>query len=117
MHTEQVRFASGMNAFLGPWLFFSPFTLGYTYDLTATLEAIIVGAIVTVIAFLRLARPERARWASLVNLLLGIFLVGTAFLFGSWGIYAAQYDNLTIGIPLVLLALWSVLAVVRPGEE
>ncbi len=117
MHTEQVRFASGMNVFLGLWLFFSPFTLGYTYDLTATLEALIIGAVVVVIAWLRLAHPERARWASLINLLLGIFLIGSAFVLGSWGVNAAQWDNLTIGIPLMLLALWSLLAVVRPGEE
>ncbi len=117
MHTEQVRFASGMNFFLGLWLFFAPFSLGYTFSRIATLESLIVGAIVTVIAVLRLAHPERARWASFINLLLGVLLIGSAFVLGAYGVDAAQWDNLTIGIPLAGFALWSLLAVVRPGEE
>ncbi len=117
MHTEQVRFASGMNLFLGAWLFFAPFSLGYSYDLTATVESLAFGAVIVVVAVMRMARPERARWASGVNLLLGLFLIGSGFAFGSWGVAPAQWDNLTIGIPLVVFALWSLLAVVRPGEE
>ncbi len=116
MHKEQIRFASGMNFFLGLWLLFSPFTLGYTYSLIATAEAVEFGLIVVVIAWLRTAHPERARWASLINLLLGLLLIGSGFLLGAAGVDAAHWDNLTIGIPLALFALWSASEAVGPGE-
>ena len=117
MHAEQVRFSSGMNIFLGFWLLFSPFILGYSHDRIATLEAVVFGVIIVGIAWLRLVHPIGTHWASAVNLLIGLALIGSGFVFGAYGVDAAHYNNLTIGVPLVLFALWSLLAVVHPGED
>ena len=117
MNTEQVRAASGMNFALGLWLIFSPLILGYTYNRIATEEAIAVGVVVVLIALLRLTHPDHSRWGSFVNLLLGLVLIGSAFLLGAQGADAAQWDNLTIGFSVVVVALWGAISVVRPGQE
>ena len=117
MHAEQVRFSSGMNIFLGLWLLFSPFILGYSYNRIATVEAVVFGVIIVGIAWLRLVHPIGTHWASAVNLLIGLALIGSAFLFGADGVQPVLYNNLTIGFPLVLFALWSLLAVVHSNEE
>ncbi len=116
MHKEQIRFASGMNLMLGLWLFFSPIILGFNYSLIATVEAMLFGLIVMAIAWLRLLHPERARYASAINLILGLILIVSAFLLGASGVEAAQWNDLSIGIPLALFAMWSTGAYVRPGE-
>ncbi len=116
MHKEQIRFASGMNFMLGFWLIFSPLILGYTYSIIATVEAVLFGLIAVVIAWLRLLHPERARFASAINLILGLILIASAFLLGAAGVDAAQWNDLAIGIPLALFAMWSTGAYVRPGE-
>ncbi len=116
MHKEQIRFASGMNLMLGLWLLFSPLILGYTYSVIATVEAVLFGLVVMAVAWLRLLHPERARFASAINLILGLILIVSAFLLGAAGVDAAEWNDLSIGIPLALFALWSTGAYVRPGE-
>ncbi len=116
MHKEQIRFASGMNLMLGLWLLFSPLLLNFIYSPIVAAEAVVFGLVIAAIAWLRLLHPERLRWASWINFVLGLVLTGSALLLGPAGVGVAEWDFLAVGIPVALFAIWSGGAYVVPGE-
>ena len=108
---RQIKIASGLNIVLGIWLLVAPFLLGYSGASTAALwNDIIVGVIVLVLAWIRVANPARSTWMSWTNVVLGLWLVVASFILGYSSIAAAIWNDILVGLSVAVLGAWSALA-------
>ena len=71
---DAITIPSAINVVVGVWLAFSPFLLGYELE-DSRLNAIITGAAVALLAYLRAARAARTPLLSWANVVLGAWLV------------------------------------------
>lgn len=102
-----VRAASFLNVLAGIWLIVAPWVLGYTSS-RAHWNEVIFGIVVGVLALIRFVAPLETVWLSWVNFLVGIWLIIAPFAL----LYAtprAYWNEVGIGIIVLLLALWSAL--------
>lgn len=102
-----VRTASGLNVLGGIWLIVAPWALGYTSP-QAHWNEVIFGIVVGILALIRFAAPLETVWLSWLNFLVGVWLLIAPFAL----VYAtprAYWNEVGIGIIVLLLALWSAL--------
>lgn len=83
------------------WLVASPFALGYSANIEATLCAVIIGAVLGFTSQFAISRP--AKWEEYLNLFLGLFLIASPFIFNFSTIQAAMVNSMAMGIILVIL--------------
>jgi hypothetical protein len=95
---------------LGLWLLIAPFLLGYADVATTLWNDIIVGAIVLVLAGVRVWKSADNRWLSWTNVLLGLWLIVAPFILGYTEITAALWNDIIVGIGIAALGTWSALA-------
>lgn len=100
------RVPSGLNVLLSMWLIISPFLLSFAGS-TGMWIAVITGAIVLVIAWLRYNSPAAAPGLSWIVALLGIWLVAAPFLFGMAGVTSLLIDYVIVGIGYVVFGAWA----------
>jgi hypothetical protein len=103
---RQARVPSGLNVLLSLWLIISPFVLGFAGS-TGMWDAIIVGVIVLVLAFIRYNNPAMPPLLSWINALLGIWLIISPFLFGMASVTTLLWDYIIVGIGYVIFGAWS----------
>jgi hypothetical protein len=103
--------ASGLNIIAGIWLIISPFVLGFTNHNGAQWDCIIVGVIVAIIAAIRTWGPPRTAWLAWVNVILGIWMIVSPWIFGVSDVNAILWNGIISGIVVIVLAAWSALAV------
>ncbi|HZD11622.1 MAG TPA: SPW repeat protein [Candidatus Binatia bacterium] len=106
----QVKVASGLNVLLGIWLLVAPFILGYSGVAAGLWNDIIVGALVLILAGVRVWKPAHNRWLSWTNVLLGIWLAAAPFILGYSEIAAAMWNDIIVGIAIIVLGAWSAVA-------
>jgi hypothetical protein len=85
------------------WLVVSPFLLGYSARVDATLTAVMVGAILALTTQLAIARP--ANWEEYSNLVLAAVLIASPFVFGFSAMFAATINAIATGIVLGVLCI------------
>lgn len=107
---NQVKTASGLNLVAGLWLIVSPFVLGYTDLQQAMWNSLIVGVLVAIMAAARVAMPGHYPWMSWANVVLGIWLIASPFIYsypqGGEG-ETAMWNEIVMGIIVAGLGLWS----------
>ena len=103
-NARQVRTLSKFSLLLGIWLVISPFALALTSS--AIWNNVICGAAVFVLAVVRLSRPPGTRAASMLNALLGIWLVFAPFVL-DFAAGEAVWNNMLAGMLVLMLALSS----------
>jgi SPW repeat len=101
-----VRLASGLNTIAGAWLFVSAWVLGYADDRAALANALIVGAVIVVLAGIRFAGTDDLA-ASWVNLVAGGWTFFSAWILGFGDRPDAVWNNVIVGVAVVVLALIS----------
>lgn len=106
----QVNIASGLNILLGLWLIASPWVFSFSSLQGALWNSIIVGVVVVVLAWVRITNPTRYVWASWVNLLLGLWILVSPWIFSFSTNTGALWDSVITGIVIGALALWSAVA-------
>ncbi|SFQ73055.1 SPW repeat-containing protein [Amycolatopsis arida] len=89
----------------GVWLAASPFALDYvgTSDVSHWTD-IVLGAAIAVTGLVRTTAPRALPWFSLVNVLLGAWLVVLPFVLGPPGLDTADTNRLAVGVVVALLA-------------
>lgn len=108
---QPAKIPSGLNILLSIWLIASPFLLGYLgMSALAMWDAIIVGVIVLILAWIRFANPASATWLSWVNAVLGLWLIVAPFVLGTSNIAGAMWNDIVVGIGFVVFGVWSALA-------
>lgn len=93
-----------LNIIFGAWLVVSPYMLGYTSS-QAKWQQVGAGVIVLLVAGLRFVATQ-LQWASWVNALVGAWLIIAPFSF-QYQTDMAFWNEVTLGILIVLTALWN----------
>jgi membrane-bound ClpP family serine protease len=100
----EVTAASGLNVLAGIWLILSPWILGYT-GADAAWNPIVFGAIVLVLALVRVAGAYRAAGLSVINALIGVWLFVSGFWLADSG--AARWNVWILGVVVFCLGVVS----------
>jgi hypothetical protein len=96
-----------VNAVLGVCLALAPWALGFTGEVAATWNALIVGAAIALIALGALFAFRE--WEEWVNLALGVWAILAPWFFGFTTVTGATYAHVIIGLIVGVLAaldLW-----------
>jgi hypothetical protein len=105
-YAAQARAATCTNILLGIWLLYSPWIFGY-YTWSALGNSVIVGALIAILAAIRLASLRDSTRLSVVNLTLALWTIASPWVYG----YAANLDgvrdNVILGVVIAALAIWS----------
>lgn len=104
---DEVMGASGMNVVVGVWLMLSPLLLGYRAE-GAFWNGLLTGALITVVALLRVSRGVRDTWLSWINLALGVWVFAHGLILAS--ATAASVNEMVTGVLVVMLAILSISA-------
>ncbi|WP_298426570.1 SPW repeat protein [Rhodoblastus sp.] len=108
-HRTGTRFQDYANFVLGALLFISPWALGYSDQLMAMRVAVIGGLIVAILSFAAIIRF--AEWEEWVNLLIGIAVFASPYVFGFMHVMHAVAAHYVLGLLIVISAateLWAV---------
>jgi hypothetical protein len=89
---------------LGVLIGFSPWFTGQQGDAVVSWNAVIIGALVLALAALELAGLQR--WEEVGELVCGLWLIASPFLFGYTGTGTLGYWHFVLGVLVVLLAAW-----------
>lgn len=100
--TTTVRWLGWISAIVGAWLIIAPFALGLT-STSAFWNEIVVGLVAIVLGVTQASSPKTT-WPSWINLIAGIWLIISPYLFNP--AMAAAYTNAVVsGIILAVVAL------------
>ena len=118
-----VHWASGINLLLGLWLILAPFVLGYSGIRESLWNDIVIGAIIAILAAIRIFTPLQYRSLSWWNFALGGWLIFAPFLIYGAGAsgppaQAATWNEVIVGVLVIVLGAWSALSTrsIRPTE-
>lgn len=93
--------ANGVNVLLGFWVLISPFVLGFAGLTAAMWNSVAVGIVVV---FLALSRSPGNRSSEILNVLLGVWLIISAFVLVPMTV-APFWNSIILGIVIALAAL------------
>ncbi len=105
---QDAKMLSGINAVLGVWLIIAPFVITYP-NTVAMWNSIIVGAVVLILAWIRLANPVRAPGLSWINAILGLWLIVAPFVLGFSGTASTRWNDIVIGVAIIVFSVWRAL--------
>lgn len=101
LHERSSLRANWVNVILGSWVVISPFVLGFSNLRAAMWNGVATGLAVLLLA---LSRSESHSAPSMLNVLLGIWLIISAFVF-VFSIPVGFWNNVVLGIIIALVAL------------
>lgn len=104
--TVQARIANGINILPGLWLIASPWVFDYS-GRAGMLNSMIVGALIAMLAALRLACLQCTAALSGLNVLLGFWIIVSPWTTGYVSNKAALANNIMVGVFVMALAIWS----------
>ncbi|HHJ06386.1 MAG TPA: hypothetical protein ENK24_02685 [Anaerolineae bacterium] len=94
------------------WEVVAPFVLGYTAVSVALWNAIIIGIVLVVLgAWAALAEETTLKALNWVNALFGLWLIVAPFILTYAGVTAAIWNDIIVGIVVLVLAGWAALTV------
>lgn len=96
-HVPAIRTASTINLLAGIWLFVSPWVY-LAYRNSDSWNNWIVGAVIVILALIRLGDPLGTRGVSVVNLLLGIWTFFSPWIYGYSGYTGRLINSLCVGV-------------------
>ena len=113
MSTQKVL--SWLVALAGVWEVIAAFVLGYAASTTAFWDAIIIGvALIVLGAWAALSNQESTdRTLDWINVVAGLWLVIAPFILGYSVVAAALWNDIIVGIVVVVLAGWAALTMGR----
>jgi hypothetical protein len=99
---------SWINVIVGIWLIVSPVVLGFVGSLpSATWNTFIAGALVVIFACGRLAKSETIVALSWLNLLVGLWLIGSPFLLEYAAFARPLWNSVSAGLIVTFVSLAS----------
>jgi|ERR1700761_658577 hypothetical protein len=108
-YAAQARTASGVNIVLGLWMIASPWVFDYSGK-AAVFSSLTVGALVALLAAIRVASLHDSAGLSGINLLLALWTVVSPWAYGYMTNEGALLNNIVVGILIAALASWSAIA-------
>jgi hypothetical protein len=108
-YVAQARAASGANIVLGLWMLASPWVFDYSGK-AAVLSSLTVGALVALLAAIRVASLHDSAGLSGINLLFALWTVVSPRVYGYITNEGALLNNIAVGLLIAALASWSAIA-------
>ena len=105
----QVRTASGLTVLLSLWLILSPFVLSFAGDF-GMWHTLAVGVVALMLAWARYNNPLSASALSWFIAPLGVWLIGSLFLFGMAAVPNVFWNYLLVGVGYILFGAWGAVA-------
>ncbi len=107
---NQVRVASAISFLFAIWLFISPYLLGFAGLSTVALwTAKIAGVGVFALSVSRFFIPHDTEPMSWINVLVGLALIISPFVWGLVGMRGILIDFVIVGIAFVVFNVWAAL--------
>lgn len=109
---KTVKTLSWLVALLGVWEVLAPFILGYSATSAALWDAIIISAVLVILAVWAALSNAYSTIKTLewINTAAGAWLIIAPFILGYSSIVAAMWNDVIVGIAVVVLAGWAALA-------
>jgi hypothetical protein len=106
---------SWLVALVGLWEVIAVAVLGYSAAGTAMWDAILVGAVLLILGIWAALSNQTGtdRTLDWINVVLGVWLIIAPFLLGYSALTAALWNDIIVGIVIVVLAGWAALAMGR----
>jgi hypothetical protein len=98
--------AGGLNIIAGIWLIISGFILGYSNQPAPLWDDIILGIIVLVVAWARIANVGAMPSLAWINIIAGIWLFISPWVVRFSNQPTAMWNNIILGIIVFILAIW-----------
>lgn len=110
-HREAMKAASTIALLAGIWFFISPWIYG-SYTLANSWNSWIVGAVITILAAIRLGSSElqATQWMSWINCLLGIWAFVSPWIYQYTGSTGRFVNSLCVGVIVFAAAISSAMA-------
>ncbi|WP_158853429.1 SPW repeat domain-containing protein [Saccharothrix deserti] len=103
--------ASAVTLLAGIWLLLAPSVLDYPGGSAARGNDIVIGSAIAVLAVVRVVAPRNVPWFSVVNVLLGGWLIMAPFAFDHIAdVGAAMVNDIVVGLVVVVMAATSAAA-------
>src|SRR6266540_3582866 len=102
-------FADVLNLILGAWLFLSPWIAGFSGAGVPARNAWILGVVVAIVAIAALA--AFAEWEEWINLVLGLWVLGSPWVLGFAANAVAMWVHVLTGLAVAVVAaveLWMI---------
>src|SRR5690348_12109335 len=110
-HSSRLKVASGLNFIAGIYLLISAWIGAANGGSRA--NGIVFGSIVAILAAMRFSEST-GKWASVINALIGIWLIISPWVYGSAG-EGYMWNSIVVGIIVLILGAWGASAgVERP---
>lgn len=103
VYRRNVVGANWVNVVLGIWVIISPFVLGFANVTALMWNDVAVGIAVTLLA---LSRSPNNRAAPLLNVILGCWLIASAFVLGVTAT-VSFWNSIILGIVVAIVALFA----------
>ncbi|MGH7973212.1 MAG: SPW repeat protein [Limisphaerales bacterium] len=104
-HVSAIKTGATLNLLAGIWLFVSPWVYRI-HSNPDSWNSWIVGAIIAILAAIRIGNPLETRGVSIVNLILGIWTFASPWIYGYTG-YSGRFANsLIVGVIVFALGVW-----------
>ncbi len=116
--SQAAKVASTIALLAGIWFFVSPWVYG-AYTSPNAWNSWIVGAIIIIIAAIRLSSPPMLSWLAWINCVLGIWAFVSPWVYGYTGNTGRFVNSLVVGIIVFIAAVRSAtaFAIPRPGPQ
>jgi hypothetical protein len=114
-HARSVVRTSGVNLLAGIWLFVSPWVYG-AYTNPDAWNSWIIGAVIAILAAIRLSNPGGLRIFTWVNMALGVYVFFSPWIYGYVGNTGRFVNSLCVGVLVFVMGISRFFAVERPTE-
>lgn len=91
---------AGLNVLAGVWLIIAPFVLGYG-DGNPYWNDVVFGAIVGILALIRISGAYRKSWLSWINIVIGVWIFASAFSLDNFA--RASVNDVILGVIVFFL--------------
>ncbi len=107
---NQVKVASMVSFLFAVWLFISPYVLGFAGQSVIAIWTVnIAGIGVAALSLIRFFIPHGTAAMSWINVLVGLGLIASPFVWYLTGTYWLMWDFIIVGAALVIFNLWAAL--------
>jgi hypothetical protein len=103
---QSKRWQDGFVVYIGIYLFFSPFIMGFYTDVPVRSGNFYLAGIAT-IALAATAVRQGVRWPSAANIGVGLWLIISPWIVGFSRVMDARNDAIALGVMIALMAFWS----------
>ena len=102
---DSSKATAGINILLGIWMFLSPWVYsaaGYG----SAWNSWIVGAIIALVAMFRLSNPVTGRGLAWINVILGVWLFMSPWIYGYTANMGRFVNSLCVGLVVVVMSIY-----------